>query len=251
MQSVLSRSKKNRSVPFFTFFIALALLGCATLRRPTESLQPSIGALFPLSPGTTWVYEVHDAAGRSARLRARVSGEVDLGADGTKATLVEENGGVPGERNLEGDADLVAYTTLGGLIMRFPWPSPRIETAKASASRGEPVLPEDPERRPVWRGSYPILAIEGPPLYDAQSESHVASWDEAVDVPAGRFERCLRVETKVLARPPSSPTEIVHHYVEWYAHGVGLVKMQSSVDVDGRRLDVLGADLASFDRSAR
>ena len=70
-------------------------------------------------------------------------------------------------------------------------------------------------------------------------------------MPAGRFERCLRVETTVLARSPSSPTEIVHHYVEWYARGVGLVKMQSSVDVDGRRLDVLRADLASFDRSAR
>jgi hypothetical protein len=68
-------------------------------------------------------------------------------------------------------------------------------------------------------------------------------------VPAGTFRRCVRVETVASAIAPGGmqPRAIVHHYTEWYAPGVGLVKARSAVEVEGRTLDVLAAELASFD----
>ena len=52
-----------------------------------------------------------------------------------------------------------------------------------------------------------------------------------VQVPAGSFRNCLRVETLTTSRvvdPRQKTTEFTLHFVEWYARGVGLVKAVSS-----------------------
>jgi hypothetical protein len=220
------------------------LLACCGTFAARHGLQPRASELFPLAPGSVWTYDVRDTAGRIVRLRTRVSGEVVL--DGVRATLVEESGGVPG---LESHRDLVAYATRGGLILRFPWPLPSAPPARFSTD-GEPVLPADPRAHLVWKGHYAVLAVAGAPFYDVRSESRVTAADEAVAVRAGTFAHCVRIDTTVSARAPSrkeSPA-IVHYYTEWYAPGTGLVKAESAVDVDGKRLEVLRTELASFER---
>jgi len=175
-----------------------------------------------------------------------VNGEVS-GAGG-KLTLVEESGGIPGEAGFESTRDLVAYYSSAGFIFRATGYVSGSELP--SNGSGEPILPVDVARSPSWRGSHTLLAIEGPPLFEVRTESRVTATAETIEVPAGSFRPCLRVETVVFATVPSSKPkrEIVHYYTDWYARGVGLVKMTSAVDVDGRKLDLLSLDLASFER---
>lgn len=60
----------------------------------------------------------------------------------------------------------------------------------------------------------------------------VAALDDVVEVPAGKFEHCLRLEGSGLlnvladARIGASEVPVVH--TEWYAPGVGLVKLERS-----------------------
>jgi hypothetical protein len=54
---------------------------------------------------------------------------------------------------------------------------------------------------------------------------------EPVVVPAGRFADCLRLDTEsVLRAGGPGKEEIVYVYREWYAAGVGLVRMESWAD---------------------
>jgi len=226
-----------------TILLALSLAGCTSLRVAPER-RPLDGALFPLTPGSSWVYEVRDFAGRVSELRARVNREV-AGAGGN-LTLVEEICGIPGEPGFDSGHDLVVYYSTAGFIFRAPWYYPA--SAPPPTGAGEPILPVDVARSASWHGSHSILAIDGPPLYELRTESRVTATAEAIDVPAGSFAPCLRVDTVVVATDPSAEPkrEIVYYYTDWYAPGVGLVRTTSAVDVDGRKRDVLSLDLASF-----
>jgi hypothetical protein len=228
---------------------ALSTAGCTTVER--RAIVARGDDVFPLKPGSAWTYQVRDVAGRVAAFTMRVRGDVEVDSAGTKATLVEESGGIPGERSLESGSDFVAYYSREGIIFRLPWragPTPSLASA-TTAGEGEPVVPRDPHRRSRFEGRYGVLAIEGPPLYELSSESRVVASEDAVTVPAGTFPHCIRVDTRVSARAPSrfATPEIVHYYEEWYAPGIGLVRQRSAVDDDGARRDVLDVELASFD----
>jgi hypothetical protein len=223
---------------------------CARLAPAPVGVDAAPADLFPLAAGRAWVYEVRDASGRASSMRVRVRGSLVLDSLGTEATLVEESGGVPGARSLESSIDLVAYYTREGVLFRLPWntiPGGRDDSRFAKAS--EPVLPRDVRRLPTWRGEFDVLAIEGPPLYELSSESRLTAAAELVSVPAGRFPDCVRVDTRVAARAPAdlARRQILYYYTDWYAPGVGLVKERSAVDVDGRPLDVLWAELTAFE----
>ena len=137
------------------------------------------------------------------------------------------------------------------MIYRLPWPLPgaRIGDVAALASAAEPVVAEDPSRIALWSGRFDVLAVEGGAFVEVRSDAHVAASDETVAVPAGTFARCVAVETIVAARPPGAADvpPVVHRYREWYARGVGLVKMETAVEVDGRMIDVLTAELAAYE----
>lgn len=58
----------------------------------------------------------------------------------------------------------------------------------------------------------------------------IASQDETVVVPAGKFEHCLLVEgdatLTMFADPMTGYTDIPVKTREWYAPGVGMVKLE-------------------------
>ena len=64
----------------------------------------------------------------------------------------------------------------------------------------------------------------------------VASRDETVIVPAGKFEHCLLVEGEakltVFADPMTGYMDVPTTTREWYAPGVGLVKLERSEPLD-------------------
>ena len=66
----------------------------------------------------------------------------------------------------------------------------------------------------------------------------IASLTDSVDVPAGRFEKCIRVDgdaqLTVYADGRTGYQDIKINYSEWYAPGVGLVKLirEEPLDTD-------------------
>ena len=64
----------------------------------------------------------------------------------------------------------------------------------------------------------------------------VASRDETVIVPAGKFEHCLLVEgdakLTMFADPMTGYTDVPITTREWYAPGVGLVKLERTEPLD-------------------
>ncbi len=67
---------------------------------------------------------------------------------------------------------------------------------------------------------------------------HVASIDETVEVPAGRFENCILVEgdatLTLFADPYTGFEDIPIKTREWYAPGIGLVKLERTEPLDTR-----------------
>lgn len=58
---------------------------------------------------------------------------------------------------------------------------------------------------------------------------HAVREDALIEVPAGRFSDCLRVETEAVSTATSSKKSprqqgVMLHYIDWYAPHVGLVK---------------------------
>ncbi|MGH7818835.1 MAG: hypothetical protein ACREQ9_03605 [Candidatus Binatia bacterium] len=215
-----------------------------------ELVRPGAGDdLLPLIPGNYWIYDVRNPAGASSKLEARVSGEIE--SAGMRIAVVEESGGVPGEETFESNRDPIAYYTRGGFIFRSPWiPHPDRAGTPPGDGGAEPVLPVNPIGTPEWRGQYQLFDLGSRPMYRFRSESRLASIHDAVTVPAGRFDRCMRVETTLAATVSSAggSKEIIHHFVDWYAPGVGLVRTVSFVDVGGAKREVLDARLVSFGR---
>jgi uncharacterized protein DUF3108 len=236
----------------------LALLlgaACAPGPRPTAPAPaaPSLAApslLLPLARGNEWIYEVRNPAGQVSKLTMRVKGERFIDSRGAEATIVEESGGVPGSTKLEASSDLVAYYLRGGFIFRSPWLVARewgLEDRGAELG-DERLLPLDPEHDRTWESGYGLFDFGSRPLYEFHARSRLAPAAERISVPAGDFERCVRVETSVSTTTPSTPADrtIVHHYVEWYAPRVGLVKSRSFVIEGDSKLEVGGAELVGF-----
>jgi hypothetical protein len=73
-------------------------------------------------------------------------------------------------------------------------------------------------------------------------------------VPAGRFEKCLRLEgtglLHVLADARVGASEVPVTHTEWYAPGVGLVKLVRSETLDTQAIvgGTITMELTAFER---
>ncbi len=82
----------------------------------------------------------------------------------------------------------------------------------------------------------------------------VASLDAVVDVPAGRFENCLRLDGQgvlnVLADARIGASEVPVTQTEWYAPGVGLVMLERTEKLDTPQIvgGKVRMQLLSFER---
>lgn len=190
---------------------------------------------FPLDPGLHWDYAVHEhnrLVDRVTRLRLRNLDPVRrdernyarrLASDGNEYWLLDtgtalQRVGVRTAIDFEPRMDALPRTILQLPPVAGQWWL--VETRPYILERAEPFrerFSQDESKRIELR-------------------MQVAALDEVVEVPAGRFERCLRLEgsglLNVLADARIGASEVPVSQVEWYAPGVGLVKLLRTETLD-------------------
>jgi len=108
------------------------------------------------------------------------------------------------------------------------------------------ILPADPVPGASWHSTTMLALIESrtfarqdqlrPTALPLEIEMSVAAVDETITVPAGSFEHCLRIDgsgrRSVRTDRGNASAEVVVAQQEWYAPGVGLVKLERSETSD-------------------
>jgi hypothetical protein len=92
-------------------------------------------------------------------------------------------------------------------------------------------LPLDLLATPSWEGRINAYQLPDGSGFEVRQFHQVSVQPEPIHVPAGRFERCARVETTAVhsATGPDGGSvgpRVVYSYSDWYAPGVGLVRSE-------------------------
>lgn len=201
--------------------LAAAALLCSCGRAPSTEY-------FPLDPGLRWEYVVHEknaVVDREQRLDMRNLDAVER--DGQRYA-----------RRLASDGNEYWLSLTDTSVQR---------SGVRTAIDFEPRMDEEPRtvmQLPPTAGQWwevdsrPYILERVTPFRERFSQDdskrirlnmRVAALDAVVEVPAGKFERCLRLEgtgvLNVLADARIGASEVPVTQTEWYAPGVGLVKL--------------------------
>lgn len=194
---------------------------------------------FPLDPGLRWDYAVHEHSkltDRVSRLSLRNLDPVTrenhlysrrLASDGNEYWLAQagpalQRVGVRTAIDFEPRMDAAPRTVLQLPISAGQWWL--VETRPYILERAEPFrerFSQDDSKRIELR-------------------MQVTALDEVVEVPAGRFEHCLKLEgsglLNVLADARIGASDVPVTHIEWYAPGVGLVKLLRTETLDTQQI---------------
>ncbi|MGE0861387.1 MAG: hypothetical protein AB7P42_19895 [Gammaproteobacteria bacterium] len=229
-----TRPRRTSSQPRHSWSLLLALTallgGCGQ--------GSAEGGYFPLQPGYSWQYRV---------LRTTMDGSREL-----RHAL-----SVP-ERAPNAPADLHVRATLDGQRTLYRDTEDGIYRVGIERRRGprlpedelqQLVLPRDIEAAREWRGKSTTQLIESSAapwesLFRVQvpveMHYHVADRGAQVDTPAGRFTRCLRIDgagdTRTDVGSGLGETTINVATREWYAPGVGLVRLERDETTSAKAL---------------
>ena len=195
----------------------LAMLGAIQLSScQRKSFDPTLaGAFFPLRPGLSWTYRMIDEGrGTTQIFTDRVIGQRRLA--GQDANEVEsEYSGPVGTLS----SSIIYFREDGYLSRQFTM-EPTTQTVLAEKA----FLPQRLEPHQSWSNSMVLFAQE-PEFRVVQT--HRSFFDRGtVDVPAGHFSGCIRIETIALyqSKPSTKAPPMSLRYFDWYAPNVGLVK---------------------------
>jgi hypothetical protein len=194
--------------------LAVAIIGSSSCQR--RSFDPALaGTFFPLRPGFTWTYRIieHDRSTTSV-LRDRVLGASRHYRGGGVIEVESEYSGPTSV--LDSSITYVhehGYFTRQLVINKSAWMT--AETA---------FLPEMLKPNLTWSNSLAPFGQEPGTFHVAQT--HRTFFEPGiVEVPAGHFASCIRIETTALYQSSSHgnlPLQL--QYIDWYAPHVGLVK---------------------------
>lgn len=210
--------------------IALAILaaGCAAHAPRT---RPHVSAdYFPLTPSSHWEYLVtrHTPAA-PLRFDASVRMNEFMGPNGHACRIVDER---YGDRPSDAPTPIV-YCTEGGFLHRVMSLEYRGEALEDTGLRSSELkfLPIDLGAATSWEGRTNAYQLSDGSGFEVRQLHQVSVQNEPIDVPAGRFTHCARVETTAIhsATSPDGTAvgpRIVYYYSDWYAAGVGLVRTE-------------------------
>ena len=217
-----------------------ALWGCG-------NEEPS--GYFPLQPNLVWHYQM----------------TIESPADNRKKLLTITNHG-----QLSDGSEYYMRGTSSGNYYYF---SKRDDSVTRVAHRAiidsglnfddppRPVIQEPIQVGTLWRyrmRPYLLTSETEPHLKELifyEMEWKIVSADAVVDTPLGQFDRCLHIKgTAEVAVPRSFLLHLAPHTMyfeinEWYAPGVGLVKLQYAETTDSKELKGgnINMDLVAFE----
>jgi hypothetical protein len=200
---------------------------------------------FPLHQEDTWVYEVvHPLRNLHSRMTVRVRGERYIGALGQRARLVDESyaGDDPPlfeGYTTKGQVYPIAYYRKNGFLYRalsLEYQGNDLRDVGLGSSE-ERFLPDGLNKDLSWDSVTTAYDLGGGNGYGVR-QTHRARFEASlVEVPAGRFSGCVRVDTVALhsgernGKFDSDP--LVLYYSDWYAPNVGLIRTVQSNRPDG------------------
>ena len=212
----------------------LKLLSVAALVLSVVSCSKVGGSdYFPLEEGMHWRYSlnyVKPDGKNNAQLEIRTMGE---------STFKTEEGEIEGaiRRTSDGTDYLIqerddGFYRVGKRVI--------VETRPQADKGARLILPKRRNLRVgyTWTlNTSPYVAHWMPPFIEANASIkpfdmvyEIASLDDTVETPAGVFQKCVRVDGMgkmvFYADASAGYQEILINHSEWYAPGVGLVKLE-------------------------
>ena len=203
---------------------ALSGLPSCRSREPTAST-----AYFPLRSDDTWVYDIaRPSEDEHARLTVHSRGDQFVEPLRKRALVVEERY-TTRVSDPPGEPYLLAYYLDQGFVHRAMSLEYRgkdiVENGPHAAE--ERFLPARLDERSQWSGKTTAYDVPGGAGYAVRQTHAAAREREAVQVPAGRFADCIRVDTVAVQQIEEQGQQrgqpIVFYYRDWYAPNVGLV----------------------------
>jgi hypothetical protein len=197
---------------------------------------------FPLHDEDTWVYGVEQPLRNvHTRMTVRVRGQRYITTLGQRCRVVDETYGGPdaamaatqGE-SPDREVHPVAYCLKDGFLYRALSLEYRgKEVQEIGLGSGEErFLPEGLRNDLVWDSVTTAYELGGGTGYDVHQHHRAVPEPRVIEVPAGRFTGCVRVETVAVHggrhEGKSEPNPIVLYYNDWYAPNVGLVRTVQS-----------------------
>ena len=190
---------------------------------------------FPLNPGLRWDYAIHEKSPVVDQVQPMTLRNLD--------TATRDD--VRYARRLASDGNEYWLTTGDSAVLRAGTRTaidfePRMDESARIVMQLPPTVGQawETETRPyilerIWPFRERFVQDESKKI---TLRMQVAALDDVVEVPAGKFERCLRIEgsgvLNVLADARIGASEVPVTHTEWYAPGVGLVKLLREEKLD-------------------
>jgi hypothetical protein len=199
----------------------LPVLGLAAIQLSScqrKSFDPALaGAFFPLRPGLSWTYRIVDKGrGTTDIFTDRVLGARRAGPGESAGEVESEYSGPTGTLNSS-----IIYFPEGGYLSR----QSRIGKSAQIALAERAFLPQVLKPDLTWSNSL-VLFDQQPGIFHVVQTHRTFFDSKTVEVPAGRFSGCIRIETAALYQSNSSGSNLPLRlsYLDWYAPHIGLVK---------------------------
>lgn len=212
---------KRRAGLTLAFALAIAsLTGCNSAAK-----APLEGNYFPLTPNSTWTYQIISKSRRiQYRITDRVLGRKYIPSLEVSGFVVNESYSLP-----RGGIRPLVYYTSNGYISRLSalaYDKKKIEAPAWGRSEETDFLPVRLAPNLTWKNViFPYGHLSG--AFHISQVHHSFAEPGYVDVPAGRFAGCIRIETQARYQGgiyAKQGKALQLTYFDWYAPGVGLVK---------------------------
>jgi len=210
--------------------LAIAGVGCTATAKRALAPGRAPGDYFPLTPSSRWEYRLSRRSdGLPLRFVATVRSDPFMGPHGHGCRVVDER---YGDRPA-GERSPIVYCAEGGFLHRVMSLEYRGELLEDNGLRSGELrfLPLDLVHISNWEGRTNAYQLADGSGFEVRQIHQVSTQAEPVEVPAGRFTGCARVETTAIhsaTGPDGSAVgpRVVYYYSDWYAAGVGLIRTE-------------------------
>jgi len=223
--------KPARARACASFFAGLLTLSAACTRHGSEKAVD----FFPLHADDTWVYAVdRPLRNLHTRMTVRVRGERYVQSLRRRCRLVDESY-AGNDKEIEAPGDKpeihpVAYYRENGFLYRalsLEYHGDELRDVGLGSGE-ERFLPDALVRDAAWDSLIAAYSLGGGSGYDVRQSHRAVSESGVVEVPAGRFSGCIRVDTVAVhggkREGRYDSNAVVLYYSDWYAPNVGLIR---------------------------